>query len=547
MFSIEKQNDDRQVPDRFRRNFYLPVAVLLLLILFALQNIYGQQTSQLWGELPKGKYQVGYKILDEKDFSRTVLEKSGDQYIPKPREIKISVWYPATNSSALLPKMRFQDYMFAMEGNEAGASAKSEIRSRLMDSVLVQELPKAAIENLLRTQSAATKDVPFIRGERFPIIVLGQGLYYESAATHAILCEFLASNGFIIATTDLVGAHSPFVKLDAVDLEAQVRDMEFVAARAKTLENSDEKRLAVVGFDMGGLAGLVLTMRNVQVDAFASLDSGITAAHNLRLVKAMPDYDPLRVRVPLFHATHPIAELQKFRVSEDTSFLDAAQNSDRLVLRFPEMRHADFSSRPMIEFFAAKMQDDTTLNRKRLFEAAAQNLLAFLAAHLQNNRKSFELLYNQPNDVSNLKVKLTKERKPALIRLPVSEDEFLNYLHAEGAEKAAALFRKIRSQFPNEQIFREAVMNQIGYNRLYRGKADEAIRIFSLNAEAYPNSTNAYDSLAEAYMLAGNNEQAIRNYRKSLEINPNNENAKARLKQLEQDKRTTEKKSDSNN
>lgn len=178
---------------------------------------------------------------------------------------------------------------------------------------------------------------------------------------------------------------------------------------------------------MGGIAGLILTMRNADVDAFASLDSGITAAHNLRLVKAMPDYDPARLRVPLLHATHPVEELARFGVNEDVSFIDAARQSTRLILRFPNVRHADFTSRSAIELAAANMQDEATITRRRSFETISQNLLIFLDAHLKNNRNSLAILYDPAKNQSNTRVKFVKELKPATVRLPISEEAVFNF------------------------------------------------------------------------------------------------------------------------
>ena len=51
--------------------------------------------------------------------------------------------------------------------------------------------------------------------------------------------------------------------------------------------------------------------------------------------------------------------------------------------------------------------------------------------------------------------------------------------------------------------------------------------------EAYPEGFNTYDSLAEAYAVKGDRELAIKNYRRSLELNPQNTNAVAKLKELE--------------
>ena len=65
------------------------------------------------------------------------------------------------------------------------------------------------------------------------------------------------------------------------------------------------------------------------------------------------------------------------------------------------------------------------------------------------------------------------------------------------------------------------------------GKIKDAIEIFKLNVVLYPKSANAYDSLGEACMNSGDSKKAIKNYRKSLELNPENNNAREMLKQLE--------------
>ena len=63
---------------------------------------------------------------------------------------------------------------------------------------------------------------------------------------------------------------------------------------------------------------------------------------------------------------------------------------------------------------------------------------------------------------------------------------------------------------------------------------DEAIVIFRVNTALYPSSFNTYDSLGEAYMKKGETERAIANYRRSLELNPDNQNAVDRLRALEE-------------
>jgi tetratricopeptide (TPR) repeat protein len=74
--------------------------------------------------------------------------------------------------------------------------------------------------------------------------------------------------------------------------------------------------------------------------------------------------------------------------------------------------------------------------------------------------------------------------------------------------------------------------NALGYQLLERNMIKESIEIFKLNVEVNPKSANVYDSLGEAYMKNGDNKRAIRNYKKSLQLDPSNKNAEEKLMEL---------------
>jgi len=63
-------------------------------------------------------------------------------------------------------------------------------------------------------------------------------------------------------------------------------------------------------------------------------------------------------------------------------------------------------------------------------------------------------------------------------------------------------------------------------------RVKDAIEVFKLNVEEHPQSWNTYDSLGEAYVIDGNTELAIKNYERSLELNPENKNGIEQLKKL---------------
>jgi CubicO group peptidase (beta-lactamase class C family) len=93
-------------------------------------------------------------------------------------------------------------------------------------------------------------------------------------------------------------------------------------------------------------------------------------------------------------------------------------------------------------------------------------------------------------------------------------------------------YHDLKTNQANAYDFSEPELNSLGYRLLAMKKVKEAIEVFKLNVEAYPKSSNVYDSLAEAYMVNGDRELSIKNYKRSLELNPQNANAVEMLKKL---------------
>lgn len=102
-------------------------------------------------------------------------------------------------------------------------------------------------------------------------------------------------------------------------------------------------------------------------------------------------------------------------------------------------------------------------------------------------------------------------------------------------DEALAGYRTIKKESPANVSVSEQRINTLGYTLVRQKKVAEAIAIFKLNTELYPESWNAYDSLGEAYMTNGDKELAIASYKKSLALNPDNAAGAAMLKKLEAD------------
>lgn len=104
-----------------------------------------------------------------------------------------------------------------------------------------------------------------------------------------------------------------------------------------------------------------------------------------------------------------------------------------------------------------------------------------------------------------------------------------------GIDATLARYRELRERFYGRggYDFGERSLEDFGDELLELGNRDAAIEIFRLNANQFPQSGNAWSSLAAAFDGAGRKELAVIYYRKALEVDPGNEEALSKLVALE--------------
>ena len=125
---------------------------------------------------------------------------------------------------------------------------------------------------------------------------------------------------------------------------------------------------------------------------------------------------------------------------------------------------------------------------------------------------------------------LSVSYRPAKGR-PASLESFRAEVGRQGFDHAEEIYAAMRKESPDFKLDESAV-NNWGYELMTDNHLSEAIDIFQLNVKNYPDSGNAYDSLGEAYMKSGQKQLAIDSYKKSLEKDPSNDNARQKLKEL---------------
>lgn len=118
--------------------------------------------------------------------------------------------------------------------------------------------------------------------------------------------------------------------------------------------------------------------------------------------------------------------------------------------------------------------------------------------------------------------------------IPRISDVLAAKLVEEGIESALQIFRELKKTQPGKYDFREQILDDLGWDLIENRRITDAIEIFKLNIENFPNSANAFDSLGEAYLLNKNFDLALVNFRKFLELAPQESHAQEMVKKVEE-------------
>ncbi len=237
------------------------------------------------------------------------------------------------------------------------------------------------LNTLLLSEVMAQKNAVPSRGE-FPLVIFVQG-GGRPAHSAFILCEFLASHGFYVATMPNIGLHTQKNDGGALQNDLQLGDIEFIKGYLSSNSKVNGNKLSLISFSKGTEASFLYQMKNRDTDAIITLD-GIP---DTVLMGKSPYYFPNEMNCPtlLIQSNHA----NKYSVidAEETHlFRSYFQTADRTVLRFMELNHPGLLSIGMIESVLVPNITrfppigDTQLSHELLCE----EILNFLTIHLKN-------------------------------------------------------------------------------------------------------------------------------------------------------------------
>jgi dienelactone hydrolase len=474
---------------------------------------------------------VGLKVVEQYDFSRIYRSVTDDLGKPyqgeRARPLQTLIWYPAQKST--VKPMTVGDYgeLLATETTFGKPELTSDWKQWL-DSM----------KPTLKDSMWAVRDARPLTG-RFPLVIYAPS-FSSMSWENADLCEYLASHGYVVVASPDMGATSRGMTADVNGANAQAQDISFLIGYAQTLPNTDMSKIAVGGFSWGGISNLFAAARDNRIGALFALDGSMRYFPGL--VKAA-DVHPEQMTIPMLFFTQGPSSLEdqaRYNLgknAEGPNVLNAWTNGDLITVDDLALVHVEHSSMyqrnedAWKNYPSSHKADYSRADGIVGYAWIARYTLKFLDAYLQQDAEAMAFLKKTPAEVGVPPHMITVDFR-ASKGLPATLDTFRAELGRQGFDHAPAIFAAMQKDHPDFKLD-EAAVNRWAYNLMQNDHLNEATELFKLNVQVFPSSSNTYDSLGEAYMKAGQKQLAIDNYKKSLELDPGNDNATEKLKALD--------------
>lgn len=508
--------------------FAMKKIVLLILMIGLYSSSYTQE--KIFDYLTPGNYEVGLKVIQTYDYSRTFGPKIIENGVMKnnARPIQILVWYPSAEKGE---KLTFQDYLL-LGVSEVNFSERSESEKTRLIEMHKRNFQRhgADLENMnsiLNRKSYSSFNSKSQEG-KFPLIVYAPG-GNERCFENFMLAEYLASNGYIVASIALTGAETQLMAFDKSDYERAVDDISFVISEMHDFPNVDNSKLGLVGFCYGSMVNFTVANQNSNVDVLVDL-FGANNIQNTRDEVETYRYKNLK------NPKMAYLQLAGSPEERDSYIFNNYLYGDAYQYRFDKVSHNAFTAKYVSQYhyFKDQLPGGHSAEYKDTVDACYKNIckltLHMFNAYIKNDKTSLSYLKKNPNENKMDNVSYMSHNA---IKLPPYPNEFINIIKTEGASKAKQIYTEVRSKDLFWKLFTERQMIVLGYQLMNNNKTEDAKDIFSMILMDNPQSWNGYDSIGEAYYKLGDKEKAIANYKKSLELNPQNTNATKMLKEIE--------------
>jgi pimeloyl-ACP methyl ester carboxylesterase len=325
------------------RAFFSSILVLVLVACTSTAPTTTTSTSSspaavptLWAGLTPGQYRVGL-------VSSTLPTD--------PHPLQVTVWYPAYDDGK---QLHYRDYLL-LNLTELPQTPTAEARAKSLSDakafLTTNGVSAASADSLINAPMYAHASARIVPGQ-FPLVMIVQG-NGQSASAQAVLAEFLASHGYVVATIPSITRTTgpmqseteiaPKAELEVADIDRAVNSL----AQWQNINRSIPP--AIVAHSFGSRSALMYALHH-PVSAIVSLEGGIGLATGQESMVKSPVMDLKLPAPPILH----FYEMNDDRAVPDFRLLRSLHTPDLQLVRLDSPRHVHFSS----DGFAAVMLPD---------------------------------------------------------------------------------------------------------------------------------------------------------------------------------------------
>lgn len=338
-----------------------------ILLLLSIWSTNSMAQIEIMENFEPGENNVGFRHEKIIDYSRA----NRDGY----RTLPLFIWYPTKEKS--INKMAYEQYFSIDNSIHPDTLIQQEI-TRLNQSG--ETAVKLSDYKALKT--IAQPEAQVLEG-KYPLILFAPG-GNTKAQLHSIVCEYLASHGFIVASFPSLGnVDSLRWPFNQIGLNLHLDDMALIINHLNnTMEEVNIDKTGLIAWSVGGVSQGIYTMKNPNIDMFISLDSGLGRTYGIDMLKESPYFSYTNFRTPYFHITGKQPE--KYQVERSSEFYDSIASVDKYSLVLDSFAHQHFAAQIGIIPEVAKQSKNKALIVA--YKDMCQLTLLFSNIHLKGEK-----------------------------------------------------------------------------------------------------------------------------------------------------------------
>lgn len=427
---------------------------------------------------------VGFQDFQVLDYSREYQTNMG-------RPVEIGIWFPIDSAGNSADHLTFADYV-CIDATESENLVCEEWVNLWQEIISGFEGDQPSFNIQGHIMKGIKVNPP--KNLQIPVFFYAvgkDGTLFENVT----LFETLAENGIAVVAIDSVGTFTDIMAMRPDALETQARDIEVAIGFVLGELHWEPKKIILGGWSWGGLAALLVTSRNRNIDGFISLD-GSMALHGSK-VSENSTYDPNHLRVPQIYFSSDRTKdfLERF--------LETIKFGDTLMITSPRWRHIDFSSYPAL---GGPENANGTIRAEDVYTKAVLDLFASPEANLTRISQNLD-------NGNDLQIMFREGVNP-----PPYAHEFLEIVATSGAGEATRIFKEVHQSNPDYVLFYEDDATELAYILMDdESRPEDSIILIGLVAELYPNSFKATFHNGRLREKAGNLETALPYFELALE------------------------------